>query len=75
MPVPPKTSLARMTAKAVPSATCHSGIVGGRTSGMRNIVTRKPSLTSWRRRMAEPTSMAPPTAAVTTKTGKNQMAP
>ena len=28
-PVPPKTSLATTTPKEIPSATCHSGIVGG----------------------------------------------
>ena len=44
IPVPPKTSLAKMTPKLMPSAACHSGVVGGRISGNRMPVTKKPSL-------------------------------
>ena len=44
MPVPPKTSLAMSTAKAVATATIHSGTSTGMMSGMSMPLTRKPSL-------------------------------
>ena len=46
MPVPPNTSLPMMTAKAVATATIHSGTSTGITSGISMPLTRKPSLTS-----------------------------
>ncbi len=65
IPVPPKISLANTTPKLMPSAACHSGVVGGRISGNRMPVTKKPSLTSLLRTTANRTSHAMPTAIVT----------
>ena len=44
-------------------------------SGKSIPVTRKPSLTSWRRMTAKAISQAPPTAKVTTSTGRYQRPP
>ncbi len=65
MPVPPNTSFARITPKLIPSAACHSGVVGGRISGNRMPVTKKPSLTSTLRTIANSTSQLSPTTIVT----------
>ena len=43
LPVPPNTSLAKMTAKAVATATIHSGVLMGTMSGIKMPVTRNPS--------------------------------
>ena len=74
-PLPPKISLPTTTPKLMPSATCQSGTVGGRMSGKSIPVTRKPSLTSWRRMIAKSISHAPPTAKVTISTGRYQSPP
>ena len=65
IPVPPNTSLASTTPKLMPSAACHSGVVGGRISGNRMPVTKKPSLTSSLRTIANSTSHDSPTTIVT----------
>ncbi len=70
MPVPPKISLPTITPKAMPSATCQSGMVGGSTSGNSMPVTRKPSLISCLRTTANRASQLPPTANVTSSTGR-----
>ncbi len=70
MPVPPNTSLATTTPKLMPSAACHSGVVGGRISGNRMPVTKKPSFTSCFLTIAKSTSHEPPTAIVTTYIGR-----
>ena len=46
MPVPPKISLPTTTPNEMPSATCQSGMAGGRISGKSIPVTRKPSFSS-----------------------------
>ncbi len=66
MPVPPNTSLASTTPKLMPSAACHSGVVGGSVSGNRMPVTKKPSFTSTLRTIANSTSHDRPTTMVTT---------
>ena len=65
LPVPPNTSLPSTTPKLMPSATCHSGMVGGSVSENSTEVTKKPSLISWRRMVAKSPSQKPPTAKVT----------
>ena len=70
MPVPPKISLPMITPKAMPSATCHKGMVGGRTSGNSIPVTKNPSLISCLRTTAKRASQFPPTAKVTISTGR-----
>ena len=69
MPVPPKTSLPKTTAKAVPSAIIHSGVPTGITIGINRPETRKPSLTSWPRACAKANSMPRPTTYDTTIIG------
>ena len=63
--MPPKTSLPTTTPKDIPTATCQSGIAGGRVRMKSSEVTRKPSLTSWLRTQAKSTSQKPPAARVT----------
>ena len=70
MPVPPKISFANTTPKLMPSAACHSGVVGGRISGKRMPVTKKPSFTSTLRTMANRTSHDRPTTIVTMYSGR-----
>ena len=70
MPVPPKISFPTTTPNVTPSATCQSGTVGGMIRGNSMPVTRKPSLTSCRRIAANSISQRPPTANVTTSTGR-----
>ena len=59
----------------MPSAACHSGVVGGRISGNRMPVTKKPSFTSTRRTTANSTSHERPTTIVTTYSGRKYSAP
>ena len=49
----------------MPSATSHSGMVGGSVSANSTDVTKKPSFTSCLRMVANSTSQKPPTAKVT----------
>jgi hypothetical protein len=65
MPVPPNTSLENTRPTTVPSATCQSGIVGGRISGISAPVTKNPSLTSCLRSTAKSSSMPSPAAIAT----------
>jgi hypothetical protein len=60
IPVPPKASLAITTAKIVPRAICHKGMVGGRIRGINIPVTRKPSLIGCFLIMAKTASTSPP---------------
>ena len=53
-----------------PSATCQSGMVGGRISGNSIPLTRNPSFTSCLRTEANSISQNPPTANVTASTGR-----
>ena len=53
------------TPKEIPTATCHSGMVGGRVRVNSMEVTRKPSLTSWFLTAANSVSQKPPAAMVT----------
>ncbi len=69
IPVPPKISLPKITPNAVPTATCHRGMVGGRMRGMSAPVTKKPSLTSWPRTLAKTTSTPIPVVNATSRTG------
>ena len=69
MPVPPKISLPTTMPKEMPKATCHSGTVGGRTSGNSMPVTRKPSFSSCFRTTANSSSQRPPAAKVTIRIG------
>ena len=64
LPVPPKTSFAITTPKLMPSATCQSGVSGGRVRANSTEVTKKPSLTSCLRTDAKRTSQKPPTMKV-----------
>ena len=66
IPVPPKISLPTTTPKAMPRATCQSGMSGGSVSGKSSEVTRNPSLISCFARTAEKiASSVPPTMIVT----------
>jgi hypothetical protein len=75
IPVPPNTSFAMTTPKLIASAACHSGVVGGRISGKRMPVTKKPSLTSILRTTANSTSQVRPTTIVTMYSGRKYIAP
>jgi hypothetical protein len=74
-PVPPNTSLPSTTPKLIPRATCHNGTDGGRVRANSTEVTKKPSLTSWRRMLANSTSQKPPTMKVVRYTGRKYAAP
>ena len=75
MPVPPNTSLAMITPKAMATAACQSGVVAGRMRGNSRPVTKKPSLTSTRRITEKVTSIPSPTSIVTIYRGKKYTAP
>ena len=75
MPVPPNTSLAKMTANAVATATIHSGVSTGTMSGMRKPVTRKPSCISCPLICAEMNSMPSPTMYDTSSSGNTAKKP
>ncbi|MMZ65426.1 hypothetical protein D1872_278310 [compost metagenome] len=53
--------MASTTPKVIPSAACHRGSSGGTIRANRMEVTKKPSLISCLRTMANSTSQKPPT--------------
>ena len=65
IPVPPKISLPMTTPKMIPTATCQSGMSGGRVKGNSSEVTRKPSLISCLRMIEKMASAVPPATIVT----------
>ena len=75
IPVPPKSSLAKITPKLMASAACHSGVVAGRISGNSMPVTKKPSLTSSLRTTENRISHDSPTTIVTMYSGRKYSAP
>ena len=52
--------MATTTPKAMPRATCQSGVEAGKVSANNIDETRKPSLTSWPLIVAKTTSQIPP---------------